>query len=112
MEVPIRQQRNTDLLVQWSEIDYRYPQYLFIQYYKKSVGFASDGQYKTIIRYPYVGKFKVNKKYITYVERQSSVLYSHRIILQAQTTGALYMNFLPGGSITCNFNIYQNIEVY
>ncbi len=112
MELPLKKQRNTNLTVKWTETDYRYPQFLLVQYYQPSIGFNSKSQDKIALRYPYLGSFTVDKKYIKYTDKASEAIRETRIVLVAQTLGALDKNFQPGGSITCNFNIYQDIEIY
>ncbi len=112
IEATVKLKRNTDLTVSWLEKDYRYPQFIYVLYYQPDGGFHDDKGYKIAIRYPYLGTFKVDGKYIKYTDRDPAVIREVRLLLLAQTSGALDVNFQPGGSITCSFKIYQDIEIY
>jgi len=112
LDVPQRIERDKNLEVNWQNTDYRYPQILFLQNYDKDGGFSTGDQVQFRIDEPYYGTYLVDKKYIKYQNVSEDVINETRIILQAQTEGVLDQNFSQGGTITCIFKIYSNLEIY
>lgn len=112
LDVPQRVDRDKSLLVKWQDTDYRYPQFIILKKYVKDEGFSEATQVQLNIDNPYYGSYTVPKKYIKYQNVSEEVLNETRIILMAQTIGSLDQNFSKGGTITCTFKIYRDLEIY
>lgn len=112
LNLPQRNERDTNLEVKWTNTDYRYPQFLFLQYYIKDKGFSSADQEQFNIYDPYYGVYIIDKKYIKFQDVSETSVNETRIILQSQTEGTLDQNFSQGGTITCTFKIYDELEIY
>lgn len=112
LDVPQRVERNKNLEVKWQNTDYRYPQFLILRPYQVDEGFTEDHQIQLEIKEPYYGSFTVDKKYIKYQNVSDEVVNETRIILKAETSGSLDQDFSEGGTITCTFKLYTDLEIY
>jgi len=66
LEVPERIDSGKNMVVNWQNTDFRYPQFLILQYYDADKGFSEENQIQLKIDEPYYGRYTVDKKYIKY----------------------------------------------
>jgi len=112
LDVPEQYPRNTDLVVKWLDVDFRYPQYCVIQYYDAVDGFSENNQVRFIVHSPYDGEYTIKSKYIKYYNKSNARDAEIRVKVIAETTGEVSDEFLTGGSVKCQMAIYQDIEIY
>ncbi len=74
--------------------------------------FSSRTEKSFAIREPYKGYYIIEGKYLPFVDKDAEKDDEIRIMLSAQTEGAMDSNFLEGGFVRAYIKLYQDIEVY
>ncbi|NOZ74009.1 MAG: hypothetical protein GXO90_01330 [FCB group bacterium] len=111
LNIPERYPRKTTLTLSWQNTDFRYPQQIHIDLYD-----ADAGKYKNdatlLIEYPYTGSYTINRKYIKHTNVSDEVSAEMKIILIAETLGALDNTLPVESKIKAQFTIYKTLEIY
>lgn len=112
INMPLEHKRNTDLTVEWIDIDFRYPQSCIIKFWDKEEGFEHSNQKVLMIHDPFLGEYTISGKYLIYRNESEEVTNETRIIIRSETDGVIESSFLNGGYIRSYFKIYQDAFMY
>jgi len=111
MDIPLSHLAKQPLTFSWQQVDFRYPQYCHVQWWNvEEEKFETQKLYE--IKYPYLGQFTIEGKYLKYHNDDAVRDDELRIGITSQTTGVISYGFAEDSSIKCEFILYQNIEIY